>query len=146
MDGEQSAWTIQARHNTTPQESLPAQENKMKTQNATIIALVAMFTKADKAIAAAASNGERYSPEIGLEVKRKGAATEALKTLGVPLLEPYVGMVVVARDGAESRVIYVGLDGEVLVQASYSSRMWSGDVLGFSEEFTPVQLPEGCEH
>lgn len=117
-----------------------------KNKNATIIALAAMFTRANSALTAAASNGERYTPSLGVEADRKHAAAEALRTVGHPVLDPYPGMLVTARDGAECRVIYTGIDGTVLVEASYFARTWSGDILSFSEEFTAAQLPEGCEH
>jgi hypothetical protein len=101
------------------------------------MALAAMFTQANRNLAVAASNGERYTPELGREAARKEAAAEALKTIGTPIMDPYPGMVVTCRrDRSECRVIYVGLDGTVLVEASYISRTWSGDLLSFSEEFT----------
>lgn len=118
----------------------------MKTQNATIMALATMLTKANSALAAAASNGERYSPALGREVEKKAVAAAALETLGVAVTDPYPGMAVTARDGTQCRVIYTGIDGTVLVEATYAARTWSGDVISFSEEFTEAQLPEGCEH
>jgi hypothetical protein len=117
-----------------------------KNKNATIIALAAMFTRANSALTTAASNGERYTPSLGVEADRKHAAAEALKAIGHPVMDPYVGMAVTARDGTKCRVIYVGLEGDVLVEASFVSRMWSGNIISFSEEFTAVPLPEGCEH
>ena len=114
--------------------------------NATIIALAAMLTKANTNLHHAAANGERYSPALGLDAERKGAAADALKTLGVPVLDPYAGQAVVRKDGTQFRVIHVSLEGDVVAESVRTTEMFSGDIVSFSTQFTEAPLPEGCEH
>lgn len=115
----------------------------MKTQNATIIALAAMLNNANKNLRNAASNGERFSPALGLDAIRKETAAQALRTIGVPVLDPYAGQAVVRKDGTPFRVIHVSLDGDVVAEAVHTTEMFSGDTLSFSEEFTEKSASEG---
>ena len=105
-----------------------------------------MLTNANRNLRNAASVGERYSPALGLDALRRSAAAEALRTIGVPVLEPYSGQLVVRKDGTEFRVIHVSLEGDVVAEAEHTTEVWSGDTLDFSAAFTEAPLPASCEH
>jgi hypothetical protein len=111
-----------------------------------IIALAAMLNNANKNLRNAASNGERFSPALGLDAIRKETAAQALRTIGVPVLDPYAGQAVVRKDGTQFRVIHVSLEGDVVAESVRTTEMFSGDIVSFSTQFTEAPLPEGCEH